>query len=86
VKNASNRDDSLTPKYDIKGLELRSNEFRNESTVKNGAGDYVGGSPMLSFLSYCYETGARACFLSSSFWSLAVFGLATVDFGLGFPP
>ena len=42
--------ETLTLKYDIIDLELRGGEFRNGNTVKNGASDHVGGSPMLSFL------------------------------------
>ena len=50
-KNASNRGrDFITLKNDTIDLELCGGEFRNGNTVKNGASENIGGSPMLSFL------------------------------------
>ena len=43
VKNVSNQGRDLNIKYDINELEFRKDEFRNGTTTKNGASNYIWG-------------------------------------------
>ena len=54
--------------------------------MKNGASEYIGGSPTRLFVLVLIWDGRVIHLVSSKFESLAVFGVATVDFGLGFTP
>lgn len=74
---------TLPSKYDMNELEFLRDEFRNGTTVKNGASENIGGSPTRLFLLLWHLGRGRACSLVvEQFESLAVFGVATVDFGL----
>ena len=42
--------ETLPSKYDINELEFLRDEFRNGTTVKNGASENIGGSPTRLFL------------------------------------
>ena len=41
---------TLPSKYDMNELEFLRDEFRNGTTVKNGASEHIGGSPTRLFL------------------------------------
>ena len=43
-------DETLPAKYDINELEFLKDEFRNGTTVENGAREHIGGSPTRLFL------------------------------------
>ena len=43
MKNASIDGETLPSKYDINKLELRRDEFRNGTIMKNGSSKYIGG-------------------------------------------
>ena len=43
MKNASIDGETLPSKYDINKLELRRDEFRNGTIMKNGASECIGG-------------------------------------------
>ena len=43
MKNASIDGETLPSKYDINKLELRRDEFRNGTIMKNGASKCIGG-------------------------------------------
>ena len=77
---------TLPSKYDMNELEFLRDEFRNGTTVKNGASEYIGGSPTRLFVLVLIWDGRVIHLVSSKFESLAVFGVASVDFGLGFTP
>ena len=79
-------DKTLPSKYDMNELEFLRDEFRNGTTVKNGASEYIGGSPTRFFLLLWHLGRGRVMLVVEQFESLAVFGVATVDFGLGFTP
>ena len=42
--------ETLPSKYDMNELEFLRDEFRNGTTVKNGASEYIGGSLTQLFL------------------------------------
>ena len=75
-------DETLPAKYDINELEFLKDEFRNGTTVENGAREHIGGSPTRLFLLLWHLGRGRAMLVVEQFESLAVFGVATVDFGL----
>ena len=68
MKNASIIDgETLPSKYDINELEFLRDEFRNGTTVKNGARECIGGPPTPLFLLLWHMGRGRVMLVDEQF-------------------